>query len=104
MASSKENIVYVGTFIHCISLKKLSTLESQAIGVNEKGIIQFIERADERLADKVKSYGWESWKTVRAPEGRVGFWFPGFIGMYTFSAFKASQGPNVYQSASVTKD
>ena len=78
--------IYIGTFIHCTSLTDLSFLENYAVGVDEHGTIKFVESAgDNKLEDHIKSCGWQSWKTFKAPKGGVGFWFPGFIGTYMLS-------------------
>lgn len=82
MASSESGIVYIGDFVHCISLTDLCILENHAVGVDGNGVIRLVELADKTLDGKIKSQGWETWNTVKAPEGRVAFWAPGFIGMW----------------------
>ena len=94
MASS--HVVYLGNFLHCNTLTDLSILQDHAICVNADGIIEIIEPAGDRLAEKLKSHGWESWKTVRAAPDRTGFWFPGFIGK-AISRYKSySWAPESY--------
>lgn len=76
--------VYIGRFIHCLSLTELEICEEGAIGVDEQGKIAFVERdvRGERVEDVenvVERFGWGGCEVVRV-KGE-GFFFPGFIGM-----------------------
>lgn len=77
-----EKTLYVGTFIHSISLTELEICEKGVIGVDEKGKIAFIER--EGRGEKKE--GWEAAKVVRIRGEGVGFFFPGFIGEFAFTS------------------
>lgn len=67
--------IYLGAFAHSKSLSELEVCEKGAIGVDEEGIIRFVER---KVGEQdVRKEGWEDAKVV---EVRDGFWFPGFIG------------------------
>jgi hypothetical protein len=77
-----QKTIYVGPFVHCKSLAELDICEKGAIGVDEKGVIAFVERdvevdGLEKVRDKYD--GWKDASVVRI-EGE-GFFFPGFIGM-----------------------
>lgn len=82
MESSEHGVLYMGTFLYCTSLQDLAVLEGFAVGVDGQGIILFVEPADEKLDEKIRRSGSLSWRTVIAPKGRVGFWFPGFVGEF----------------------
>ena len=85
MAATKplRRTVYLGTFIHSKTLGELERFEEAAIGVDENGIITFIEQ---NLSDlfglktRIQRYGWDNYDLVHAPEETIGFWFPGFVG------------------------
>ena len=47
MAPPLQKTIYTGTFIHTPSLTHLKILENTAVGVDEDGIIAFIERLDD---------------------------------------------------------
>lgn len=66
--------------MHCKSLDELDICEHGAIGVDEKGVIAFIERDVEgQDADPAaKKHGWVNPKVIRIYD--TGFFFPGFIG------------------------
>lgn len=72
-----EKKIYVGPFIHCVSLTEVEICLTAAIGVDEHGKIAFVLKnvVDGKLPTKE---GWESAKTVKT-EGNS-FFFPGFIG------------------------
>ncbi|KAF2200706.1 guanine deaminase [Delitschia confertaspora ATCC 74209] len=85
MAPSKT--IYTGPFVHSRSLKELEIVEKGAIGVDEAGVIRFIERGDE-VGEEKRPEGWEDAETV-AVKGE-GFFFPGFVDTHTH----APQHPN----------
>lgn len=87
--ASLSKTIYFGAFVHSKTLKELEICEKGAIGVDEAGIIRFVERGVESVEDVVKKY--EEWKdaSVVRIEGE-GFFFPGFIDTHTH----ASQHPN----------
>jgi guanine deaminase len=79
--------VYIGTFLHSASLGDIEVSERTAIGVDEEGIITFIEKnlTDEQTILRcIEGNGWDAgeYDLVQAPEGDgvIRFWFPGFIG------------------------
>jgi guanine deaminase len=88
--------IYLGSFVHSKTLTELDVCEKGAIGVDENGVIRFVERDGdgegelevekvlEKVKEKVKEeYGdWREAKVVRIRGN--GFFFPGFIGMYGF--------------------
>lgn len=79
VASGKT--IYLGAFVHCVSLQELEICEAGAIGVDSDGKIAFIERdigdiSEYRLRKRDKD--WESAKVVKIQD--QGFFFPGFIG------------------------
>jgi guanine deaminase len=73
--------IYSGPFVHCTSLGNLDICEAGAIGVDDEGVISFVERdvKFEDLDAVVKKHGWDDSKVVRIYDS--GFYFPGFIGM-----------------------
>ncbi len=83
--SSQPRTVYFGPFVHSATLAELDICESGAIGVDEEGVIAFVDRdvKFENLDAKVKEHGWEACKVVRIYDS--GFFFPGFIGMFSLS-------------------
>lgn len=112
--------VYTGTFLHTPSLGYLEVLRNAVIGVNEHGVIAFIEKGfedlnlDEKSSEasfesavrsKVRSLGWgeqckneegiskrhhPDWRWVKGRTDGTGWFFPGFIDTHTH----ASQYPN----------
>ncbi|PNS15807.1 hypothetical protein CAC42_4259 [Sphaceloma murrayae] len=86
--------LYIGPFVHCISLKELEICESGAIGVDADGKIDFIDR--DIVAEGFSKPGWEDAKQVRISGN--GFFFPGFIDTHTH----APQFPNAGLFGSTT--
>ncbi|KAF2813922.1 guanine deaminase [Mytilinidion resinicola] len=86
MAPSLEKTIYIGPFVHSKSLAELEICTKGAIGVDEKGVIAFVERDD--VEGVSKKEGWESAKVVEVKDN--GFFFPGFIDTH----IHASQYPN----------
>lgn len=75
-----KQTIFLGSFVHSKSLTELEIVENGAIGVDEKGVIRFVEKSVASL-DEVKSKagaGWENAETVTVKKG--GWLFPGFIG------------------------
>ncbi|MCJ1384163.1 hypothetical protein MMC17_007279 [Xylographa soralifera] len=94
LKSPLKRTIYVGTFIQSLTLDAIEVVELGIIGVDEKGVIAFVER-DCTLAeskDAVKSrHGWEEWETVKVGDGTsTTFFFPGFVDTH----IHASQLPN----------
>lgn len=73
-----EKTIYVGPFVHCISLQELEICPDAAIGVDEAGKIAFIDRESDGSSPSAKEE-WKEAKVVKIPDN--GFFFPGFIGM-----------------------
>jgi guanine deaminase len=86
MASITGKAVYLGTFIHSLSLDKLEFLHDAAVFVDELGSIVTVEKdiKDEGAARELFSkLGWAEEGTAisfRACKGEQ-FFFPGFIGI-----------------------
>lgn len=77
-----KKTVYMGTFIHCTALDKIEVLENAAVGVNEEGIIEFVER-EIGFDDGGKLRGRPDWDVVSVIDWRgksCKFFFPGFVG------------------------
>ncbi|MCJ1401100.1 hypothetical protein MMC11_004312 [Xylographa trunciseda] len=89
-----KRTIYTGTFIHSLSLDAIEVVEHGIIGVDEKGVIAFVEKGDTHAEPKetVRSrHGWEEWETVRMGDGTsTTFFFPGFVDTH----IHASQLPN----------
>lgn len=82
-----SNTIYLGAFAHCVALADLEICETGAIGVDEQGVIKFVEK-EVSLEDIVKKHaGWENAKIVEVKDG---FFFPGFVDTHTH----APQHPN----------
>jgi len=75
--------------VHCTTLGTLDICEAGAIGVDDDGVISFVERdvKFDELDTVVKKHGWEESKVVRIYDS--GFYFPGFIG--TFENWKTQK-------------
>lgn len=76
--ASIQRTVYLGTFVHSISLSELEIGEKGAIGVDENGIIQFVEKNVDLEQVHEKRADWSEAKVVELKGN--GFFFPGFIG------------------------
>lgn len=46
MSSTSKKRIYTGTFIHTPTLGSLSVLENTSVGVNEDGVIEWVERSE----------------------------------------------------------
>ena len=79
-----KRTIYFGTFIHNTSLAEYAVLEDAALGVDEKGIIAFIEKniLEENIHAFAKERGWNDCDVVKGTGHGTTFWFPGFIGGY----------------------
>lgn len=77
--------IFIGPFVHCKSLDELDICEHGAIGVDENGVIAFIERhVGGQDADPIaKKHAWVNPKVVKIYD--TGFFFPGFIGNFYLS-------------------
>ncbi|KAL8802350.1 MAG: hypothetical protein Q9200_006608, partial [Gallowayella weberi] len=106
-----QKMVYIGNFIHTPTRSALEVLDRGVVGVDEEGVIVFVEKVvrglyegvdgdgelDEgRLREVVERYGWR-WEEVeecvqvaRYWEGGKWFFVPGFVDTHTH----ASQLPN----------
>ncbi|KAJ8107578.1 hypothetical protein OPT61_g8769 [Boeremia exigua] len=82
-----QRTIYLGPFVHSKSLAELEICENGAIGVDENGIIAFIEK--ELDLETIQSkHSWQDAVPVRL-SGNA-FFFPGFIDTHTH----APQHPN----------
>lgn len=72
-----EKTIYRGAFVHCVALAELEIVENGAVGVNEEGVIQFVEKETSVEDVKTRHAGWNNAKVVSVKDG---FFFPGFIG------------------------
>jgi len=77
---SIQKAIYIGTFVHNISLSELEICEKGAIGVDSNGVIKFIERDVTLEQAQEKHESWSDAKVVMIAED--GFLFPGFVGTY----------------------
>jgi len=81
--------IYLGPFVHSKSLAELEICENGAIGVDENGIITFVEKniqsTDTLISQKPE---WQNAKVVKILNN--GFFFPGFIDTHVH----APQHPN----------
>ncbi|EAT84500.2 hypothetical protein SNOG_08224 [Parastagonospora nodorum SN15] len=85
-----QKTIYLGTFVHSKSLTELDIYEHAAIGVDENGIISFIEKDIANVQDiKSQKPEWKNAKTI-IPKYKNSFFFPGFIDTHTH----APQHPN----------
>lgn len=86
--------IYVGSFVHSKSLTELDVCEKGAIGVDEEGVIRYVERGGEgvEVLQKVqeKEGGWRDAEVVKIRGN--GFFFPGFVGMYGFLLCEFGEG------------
>ncbi|KAL8671768.1 MAG: hypothetical protein Q9168_003739 [Polycauliona sp. 1 TL-2023] len=109
LSSPSKKKVFTGTFIHTPTLSPptISVLENAVIGVDEKGVIGFVEEKVEGLYDDdevdggftrgvrdvVARNGWtidDMEEVVESRRDCVEWWFPGFVDTHTH----ASQLPN----------
>ena len=99
-ASSREKArkkMFVGTFVHNVSLQEVSVLEGYAVGVDESGVIAFVEKIEGVGVDRLRErMGWKGEEVdIVGPglgdesedEDVVGFWFPGFVGRFSWFFF-----------------
>ncbi|KAF1959910.1 guanine deaminase [Byssothecium circinans] len=86
-SASISKTVYLGAFAHCVTLTDLEICEKGAIGVDEEGVIRFVERA---VGIDVVKEKWDEWREANVVEVRDGFFFPGFVDTHTH----APQHPN----------
>ncbi|KAF2271816.1 guanine deaminase [Westerdykella ornata] len=87
-SSSIPKTIYLGTFVHCVSLSDLEIGENGAIGVDENGIIRFVEKDTELGHVHEKHPDWNNAEVIHLKGN--GFYFPGFIDTHTH----APQHPN----------
>ncbi|KZM21994.1 Guanine deaminase [Ascochyta rabiei] len=79
--------IYIGTFAHSISLTELEICENGVIGVDENGVIAFVEKELDLEAAREK-HSWQNATPLHL--SRNAFFFPGFIDTHTH----APQHPN----------
>lgn len=82
-----QRTIYTGPFVHSVSLTELEICEKGAIGVDENGIIAFVEKELDLGAVQEK-HSWQDATSVQL-KGNA-FFFPGFIDTHTH----APQHPN----------
>jgi guanine deaminase len=86
---SISKTIYIGAFVHSRSLTELDICESGAIGVDENGIISFVEENLANIQDlKSQKADWKDAQTITLRGN--GFFFPGFIDTHNH----APQHPN----------
>jgi guanine deaminase len=71
--------IYLGAFAHSVSLAELEICAKGAIGVDDAGVIAFVER-DIDIEEVKRRH--EGWNGARVVEVKDGFYFPGFIGKF----------------------
>ncbi|KAF2007109.1 guanine deaminase [Amniculicola lignicola CBS 123094] len=88
-SASISKSIYFGTYVHSKSLTELEIRPDGVIGVDEKGVIQFLE-TNVKDVESLKSRR-EEWKDAKVVKIKgEGFFFPGFIDTHTH----APQHPN----------
>ncbi|ORY14260.1 hypothetical protein BCR34DRAFT_534410 [Clohesyomyces aquaticus] len=86
-----KKTVYYGTFVHSKSLSELDICAKGAIGVDENGVIAFVERDVSDVANVIQKYGeWKDAEVVKIEDN--GFFFPGFIDTHTHASQHANTG------------
>ncbi|KAF2730821.1 guanine deaminase [Polyplosphaeria fusca] len=80
--------IYLGAFVHSVALKELELQEKGAIGVDDNGVIAFVERDVQSIEDVREKHA--AFKEADVVEVKDGFFFPGFIDTHTH----APQHPN----------
>lgn len=78
-SASVGKTIYLGPFAHCVSLTDLEICAEGVIGVDEEGVIRFVEREVGLAQVQEKHVDWKDAKVVRVEDG---FFFPGFIGKW----------------------
>lgn len=73
-----KRTLYLGRFVHCVSLAELEICEHGIIGVEDDGRIAFVERGVRDDILIAKKHGWSKYTTFSAGEDQ--FFFPGFVG------------------------
>ncbi|KAH6616399.1 guanine deaminase [Boeremia exigua] len=86
-SASVSRTIYIGPFVHSKSLTELEICENGAIGVDENGVIAFVEKELDLEAVQSK-HSWQDAASVRLSGNS--FFFPGFIDTHTH----APQHPN----------
>lgn len=79
--------IYLGSFVHSVTLADLEICEKGAIGVDEQGVIHFVEKNTSPKETLQKHPEWKDAHTIHVSDG---FFFPGFIDTHTH----APQHPN----------
>lgn len=88
-SATMSKTIYLGAFVHSTSLTELEICENAAIGVDENGIIAFVEKTVQDINSITSKYSnWDSASIVQI-QGN-GFFFPGFIDTHVH----APQHPN----------
>ena len=78
--------VYVGTFVYCETLSRLSIFDGLIMVDQEGKISQIVKEADvstEAIRQIVQDFGWDVEETTVHKAKANQFFFPGFIGMYS---------------------
>jgi guanine deaminase len=85
-AAERRKKLFLGTFVHSKTQTELEIVENSVIGVDEKGIIRFIDTNVKVFTDSDK-HGWEDAQIIRVPQGA--WLFPGFIGKLMQMSFSS---------------
>ncbi|GAB7357069.1 hypothetical protein MBLNU459_g7885t1 [Dothideomycetes sp. NU459] len=85
-----DKTIYVGPFVHCVSLQELEICTAGAIGVDESGKIAFIDRDVQADGYAPKHEEWKGAKVVQIRD--EGFFFPGFIDTHIHASQYANAG------------
>lgn len=93
-SASMKRRIYAGTFIHTPTLGELCVLEDARVGVNEEGVIEWIERrkqgkepggedgAEELVEGRKWGDGEMETVEVEGGDDGYGWYFPGFVGRF----------------------
>ncbi|KAJ4313426.1 hypothetical protein N0V94_006964 [Neodidymelliopsis sp. IMI 364377] len=90
-SASISKTIYVGPFVHSVSLTELQICEDAAIGVDEQGIIAFVEKESD-LQSVQSKHSWHDATVVDIRRGQNTFLFPGFIDTHTHAPQHANTG------------
>ncbi|KAL5120616.1 hypothetical protein ACEQ8H_001364 [Pleosporales sp. CAS-2024a] len=89
-STTVSKTIYIGAFVHCKSLAELDVCEKGAIGVDEHGTIQFVERRFSNVQDVQGRHAEWAGAHIVTLKANNGFFFPGFVDTHTH----APQHPN----------
>lgn len=84
--------VFLGTFIHCKGLNELDICEHGAIGVDEQGVIRFVDRSGQHVDALLQAHRWPAETCSIVRTGPCQFLFPGFVDTHIHASQYANVG------------